>query len=502
LKQLLKISLTFLFFQISFAQQNYFQKIIPFDGKEGDWFGVDISVFKSYLAVGAHLKSETGYLSGCVYLYKLSEDSTWKFLQKLIPNDLNDRDRLSTVKLYGDYAFLGAWTKEFASADRGVVYAFEKMDTNWIQVQKIIPQYLSTGADFGDVIDANQDYLFIGSPTDTSGSKKTGTVFIFKKSGLQWIEHQRLIPLSNKEYQFYGSDISANDSILVVGASSDSNSVGEYAGTVYFYKLKNDIWELFYVLNDKYGQWDGLFGNSLSLNNDCVAIGATGSILTNTSGKVQIYQIKEENVLLLDEIKPSDSMYNNDFGGSVKLINDSLFVGATSSLNNVGISTGAVYFFINMDNTWIEVEKFIPIDAISPQEFGWSVDVNGDFLFISDVWGYQHSIRSGAVYIFSDKVLSIADDIKSDRSYYQVYQNYPNPFNSQTKIVFSINIYSRVLLNIYNSLGEKIYSYHYGELSPGSYVFLFDGSKLSSGIYIYEIILKDNLFRKKMILLK
>jgi hypothetical protein len=64
--------------------------------------------------------------------------------------------------------------------------------------------------------------------------------------------------------------------------------------------------------------------------------------------------------------------------------------------------------------------------------------------------------------------------------------NYPNPFKQSTAIQFSLPQQSKVNLSVFNVFGQKVFEAE-NELVPGTHLFNFDASKLSSGIYIYKI---------------
>lgn len=81
-------------------------------------------------------------------------------------------------------------------------------------------------------------------------------------------------------------------------------------------------------------------------------------------------------------------------------------------------------------------------------------------------------------------------------------QNYPNPFNSETKIDFSIPHPSRVKIELFNVLGQKLFDVLDEEKSPGTYSTLISGEKLPSGIYLIKMRAGDNSSTKKLTLLK
>jgi hypothetical protein len=90
---------------------------------------------------------------------------------------------------------------------------------------------------------------------------------------------------------------------------------------------------------------------------------------------------------------------------------------------------------------------------------------------------------------------------------FSLEQNYPNPFNPSTSIQFSLPINARVVISIFNLVGEKVAEVVNKEFSAGMHKVSFDASILTSGIYFYQIDaagIDGNTFSnvKKMTLLK
>ncbi len=85
---------------------------------------------------------------------------------------------------------------------------------------------------------------------------------------------------------------------------------------------------------------------------------------------------------------------------------------------------------------------------------------------------------------------------------YSLEQNYPNPFNPATQIVFGLPKATRVSLEVFNLLGQKVATLIDETRAAGSYTVSFDGKGLSSGVYFYRLAAGDRLMSKKMILMK
>lgn len=85
---------------------------------------------------------------------------------------------------------------------------------------------------------------------------------------------------------------------------------------------------------------------------------------------------------------------------------------------------------------------------------------------------------------------------------FSLKQNYPNPFNPVTKIQFGLPRVGDVRLIVYDVLGKVVSETFQANLKAGNYEVNFDGSNLSSGVYIYKLISGDFVQSKKMILNK
>ncbi len=85
---------------------------------------------------------------------------------------------------------------------------------------------------------------------------------------------------------------------------------------------------------------------------------------------------------------------------------------------------------------------------------------------------------------------------------FKLQQNYPNPFNSYTRIDFQIPESQKVILDVYNILGQKVDRLINTTMSAGQHSVDFNASGLSSGVYFYTLKAGHHLATHKMLLIK
>ena len=86
------------------------------------------------------------------------------------------------------------------------------------------------------------------------------------------------------------------------------------------------------------------------------------------------------------------------------------------------------------------------------------------------------------------RMLTAINPLKtSNTAGYLLSQNYPNPFNPTTVVQFRLKEASKVKLEIYNVLGERLEGWNYGTMEPGTYEREIDLTGFASGVYFYRI---------------
>jgi cytochrome c peroxidase len=86
-------------------------------------------------------------------------------------------------------------------------------------------------------------------------------------------------------------------------------------------------------------------------------------------------------------------------------------------------------------------------------------------------------------------------------------QNYPNPFNPTTHFSLNLALRTHVSLTIFNIIGQRVKTLVDDYMDAGVHTFTWDGTNdkgevVSSGVYLYRVMVAGNVVTKKMILMK
>jgi len=128
---------------------------------------------------------------------------------------------------------------------------------------------------------------------------------------------------------------------------------------------------------------------------------------------------------------------------------------------------------------------------------------NSQIIFPSAYVGWGSQLGTNVVKKYVGPPLSVEEEqIDEVPTGYLLSQNYPNPFNPTTSIQYSVPKSSKVLIKVFDVLGNEIETLVNEEKSVGTYELNWNAANLPSGVYFYQLRAGSFVETKKMILLK
>jgi hypothetical protein len=206
---------------------------------------------------------------------------------------------------------------------------------------------------------------------------------------------EQTIPAPEGEIDSYFGQVMAVDgNTAVIAAPRKQNGDLDDAGAVYVYVRDADTWVFQQKLTPSNPAADDNFGASIALSGDTVFVGAVDSMVY--VGKAYVFTRTGTTWTQQTQINSPDASIGDVFGAAVKLVDGVAYIGA---LNEAG--EGAVYRYTGSGATWTMVQKLTASDGASTDLFGASLAVQGDQMLIGAPGKNNGNVGfAGAVYVF------------------------------------------------------------------------------------------------------
>jgi hypothetical protein len=361
--------------------------VVASDGAAGDLFGYSVSLSGDTLAVGMSFDDVgTVVEQGSVRVFVRS-GSTWTLQATLTAADGVSADTFgSSVSLSGDTLAVGVPLDDVGTvSNQGSVRIFVRSGTTWTAQQTLTASDGAANDQFGDVVSLDGDTLAVGVPEDDVGTNSgQGSVRIFVRSGTTWTVQQTLTASDGAAGDVFGASVSLDGDTLAVGVPLDDVGTVTNKGSVRVFTRTGTSWFAQATLTMSDGAIGDEFGASVSLDGDTLAAGVPSDIVAGNffHGSVRVFTRNGSAWAAQATLTASDGAANDEFGYSVSLDGDTLAVGVRG--DNVGTNSdqGTVRIFVRSGTTWTAQQTLTASDGAASDLFGESVSLDGDTLAV------------------------------------------------------------------------------------------------------------------------
>ncbi len=362
------------------------QKLIPTDGAANGFFGQSVALSEDMALIGRRHAGESGSGNGAAYVFRRSSED-WAQEHKVIAPDgeSNDRFGRSVAADNGRFA-VGADPQDH----KGYVYVYDDCRECSLCGNDLFDE--GEECDDGNATDG--DGCSSGCLTETCGPAGFGSECIL--SGTE------IAPVDDGGPNAFGQSIAISGDTLVVGSEKEDCSVGGIGcGAAYVYVRTGGVWTEQQKLTASDGNAGDLFGNSVSISGDTIVV---ASVFDDApyfnSGSAYVYTRSGGVWTEQQKLTASDGAESDIFGHSVAINGDTIAVGANSDDDNGGHS-GSVYVFVRSGGVWTEQQKLIASDGNAGDSFGFRVAIHGDSILVGAPNQDESGNNGGAAYLFT-----------------------------------------------------------------------------------------------------
>ena len=390
------------------------EKILPSDGVEEDHFGQRVAIDTDALIIGVSNDDDNGNNSGSAYIFRhdrfvLSNE------EKIVASDGSSEDGFgSSLDIDDDVAIVGARWDDDNGIDSGSAYIFRYDGSEWIEEQKLLPSDGQEEEYFGFSVAIDTDVAVVSAWCDDDNGEDSGSVYVFRFDGSTWIEEQKIIASDGAENDIFGFSLDIYDEAILVGTCWHDD-INPNSGAAYIYRYDGSVWIEEQKLQASDNDENDYFSWSAALSDDVAIIGASyNDDLGSKSGSAYIFRYDGSNWFEEQKLLASDGVTNDMFGLSVAIDSDTAIVGMSNDDDNGG-SSGSAYAFRFDGATWIQDAKLIPLDGTELDKFGCSVSICGDIALIGAYSDDDNGVDSGSAYLFgSTSFICCPGDVTND----------------------------------------------------------------------------------------
>jgi len=272
---------------------------------------------------------------------------------------------------------------------------------------QLVPANATIGSKFGQSVDAGSDRVIVGAPGQPSplGGAR-GAVYVYDRIGPIWVQQAELGDVTYPSpYGLFGFSVSLDGDQLAVGAPEVYAPAQYGFGAAYVFKRVAGTWtqETIITPSAPVGDYIVGAGRSVDLLGDTLLVGCAYKVTPDPQvrGRALVYT-RGPTGWTQQWVMKFDAIDPSEtaLGVSVLLHGDEALIGSPIA-NGVEPLAGAVYVYQRIGSAWFMKQKLVASDGRTDDMFGWSLAGDGDTILVG-AWRADHPLEAdtGAAYVF------------------------------------------------------------------------------------------------------
>ena len=309
---------------------------------------------------------------------------------------------------------------------------FQRNGAAWDQQDKLVPGDGAAADLFGVSVDISGTTAIVGSRQDNSQGEASGSAYIFRRDGEDWVDQVKLVAPDGAAHDYFGVSVAISGETAIVGANGDDEH-GDASGSAYIFTAP-ELSGLQSVTTDRAGNhlygitpeenalvvleasdlslvqtrvparvegmivaadsaaWDD-FGRSVAVSGDWAIV------LSSVAGSAHAIWLGDEGWGQQTKLLAEDGTAWDRGGACVAMYGDWAIVGLPSDEND-GTFSGSAFMFRRDGEMWVQKAKLVADDGAEGDRFGCTVAISGDTAIVGACQDDDRGDDSGSAYVF------------------------------------------------------------------------------------------------------
>lgn len=364
-----------------------------------DLYGAAVSVADDVGIVGVWTDNEHGNSTGAAHIFRRN-GSAWVHEQALRIDDATVFDYFGVaLAIAGDVAVVGAPGEDDRTTDGGAVYIYRHAGSSWVLDAELFPNDLQVEERFGNAVALSGDTLLVGAWTDNGLGLASGSAYVFRHVGMQWVQEAKLLASDGAAGDWFGRSVALSGDTAVIGAPNDDD-LGVNAGSVYVFQRSGSTWaQEAKLYGDDTFAGDQL-GTAVAVAGDVLVAGAPYfSTAGPASGAAYVFRRSGTSWAVEQKLLPVSGAVLDYFGYSVAMADDTAVIGAPLD-GQLGFNSGTAYVFRHRGGTWTEEARLLASNGRAYNYLGISAALSGDTVILGSADTDAAADTSSVGYVF------------------------------------------------------------------------------------------------------
>ncbi|MDE0301003.1 MAG: hypothetical protein OXN17_20405 [Candidatus Poribacteria bacterium] len=289
-----------------------------------------------------------------------------------------------SVAISRDTAVVGAPNADAGAEKSGTAFVFVRSGKTWQQRAKLVGDNPEANDNFGESVSVDRNTVIIGVPRDDDAGRDAGSAYVFFRDGVTWTKQAKLIPADLSGSDAFGEAVFVRGNTAIIGANGHTHGGKRFTGAAYVFVRNGNRWVQQAKLTVEDGGKADRFGTSVGFIGKTIVVGAPFYDSENAKdvGAAYVFVPDGKGWTLQAKLRPEDSGKGHNFGAGVATTGNIVIVGSPG-YDRPERGSGAAYSFVREDGDWRQKARVTPEHGARDLNFGYAVSMSENTVTIS-----------------------------------------------------------------------------------------------------------------------